>query len=408
MQNYLLLLASAILIFQACFWGFRLRDLVLFSRHVPLIDPDDEAPLPHDVPLVSVVVPAHNEERTLRSCLESLFNQDYPRFEVILVDDRSEDATPAIARSYSAAHANFTIVSIKHLPEGWLGKCHALNSGVRRASGEWLAFVDADTRLHPATLRQCYSRAAQARVSMITLTPRLILKHFWEKVCVPAFASMSCVILPFHKINDASSAVASANGMFFMITREAYEQIGGHRAVRAVSVEDIAIGRRVKAAGLGLLFANGRCVLETRMYSRFEEAVQGWSRILGGSMDHRLSTAVRYLAMHVLMSPPASLFALWVYGTAGREVWPHLWFVLPALCVMQMLVVPPLSYAQHGIPPRYAGFLPLGVLMLIWLFAGIIKKIVLKEPLQWQGTCYDSVRYEPARACSDTPDIVQR
>jgi len=407
-QNYLLLLATAVLIFQVCFWGLRLRDLFLFARQVPFIDPDEEAPVPHDAPLISVIVPAHNEEATLRTCLESLFNQDYPRFEVILVDDRSDDATGAIARSFSATHDNYTVVSIEHLPEGWLGKCHALDSGVRRASGAWFAFVDADTRLHPATLRQCYSRASQSCVNMITLTPRLIFKHFWEKMCVPAFASMSCIILPFHKINDPSSTTASANGMFVMISRKAYEQIGGHHAVRAVSVEDIAIGRKVKAAGLGLLFANGRRMLETRMYNRFEEAVQGWSRILAGSMDHRLSAAIRYLGMHLVMSPPALLFALWVYGTAGREAWPDAWFILPALCAVLMVIVPPISYAQHGIPPRYAGFLVLGVLMLIWLFAGIVKKIVLKEPLQWQGTSYDSVRYEPTRPWAENPDSVRR
>ena len=111
----------------------------------------------------------------------------------------------------------------------------------------------------------------QHRVNMITLSPKFVLKSLWEKALQPTFISMSCILFPLPQINDPSSPVASANGMFFLISRYAYDKIGGHRDVKGLAVEDIGIGKRVKASGLGLLFAKGRHVMQTRMYTLDDE-----------------------------------------------------------------------------------------------------------------------------------------
>ena len=166
---------------------------------------------------------------------------------------------------------------------------------MQQASGEWLAFLDADSVLDRSALRECYREAFHQKVGMLTLTPKFVLKTFWEKALQPAFIAMSCILFPLGLTNDRSSKVASANGMFYLIKRYVYDRIGGHREVKGLAVEDIGIGKRVKAAGLGLLFANGRSIMRTRMYSDFNETVCGWIRILSASMNYELIPTIKYL-----------------------------------------------------------------------------------------------------------------
>lgn len=397
MDTLLFIIGSVILIFEICFWLKRARDMVRTMRNVPEIAPEPRASLPEDAPLISVIVPAHNEQHGIRICLESVFEQDYPHFEVILVDDRSTDNTAAIARDAARGRNNFTLISVDHLPNGWTGKCHALDRGVSRASGRWFAFLDADSRLHPSALRQCYDRAVRSRVGMLTVSTRFIMKNFWEKALQPVLASMSLIIFPLADINDPTSKVASANGMFYIIRRDAYDKIGGHRDVKGLAVEDIGIGKRVKAAGLGLVFANGWRMVSTHMYRGASETLAGWTRIISASLNYELPAAIKYLFMHVLMSVPAFIFALWAYVPGAQEWFPQFWFVLPAAAVLGVCVITPLYFKCMGVPPHYALLMGIGQLALVWVFLVIIKKIWRKDALQWRGTTYCSNRYEPTR-----------
>ncbi len=391
-----LFLATAVLVFQIYFWGTRLWELVQTARTVPEIDPERDSQLPPKPPLISVIVPACDEQTGIGACLQSVLDQDYPCFELIFVNDRSSDNTLAIAESTTRGRTNVRILSVTDLPAGWTGKCHALDVGVQQASGEWLAFLDADSRLHRSALRECYCEAFHQKVGMLTLTPKFVLKTFWEKALQPAFIAMSCILFPLGLINDPSSKVASANGMFYLIKRYVYDRIGGHREVKGLAVEDIGIGKRVKAAGLGLLFANGRSIMRTRMYSDFNETVRGWIRILSASMNYELIPTIKYLCVHILVSFPVLATALYIYicnsrtlGAAGAL------FFLPAICIVGMTVASSLFCSQIGAPKKYSALLIIGNLMLIWLFLVILKKVLLNEPLQWRGTTYGFNRYEP-------------
>src|ERR1044071_7930744 len=114
---------------------------------------------PADAPLISVCVPARNEERNIRACVESILAQDYPNFEVIVLDDRSTDRTGEILSDLTSQENNLTIIHGTDLPKGWAGKPHALFQAAAIAGGEWLCFVDADTFLSPSTLSACYAKA---------------------------------------------------------------------------------------------------------------------------------------------------------------------------------------------------------------------------------------------------------
>jgi chlorobactene glucosyltransferase len=394
-DNIAFLTATGVLLFSVYFWVIRARELIETLRRVPLIQPETVRFPLEDLPLISVIVPAHNEQAVISECLTSVLNQDYPRLEVILVDDRSEDLTLQVAREVLAGRENCRIVRIRDLPPGWTGKCHALDTAVRHAKGRWFAFLDADSKLHSAALRRCYEEAVLRRVNMITLSPKFILRTFWEKALQPSLASMACILRPLGKINDAASPVATANGMFFLISRHAYTAIGGHREVRGLAVEDIGIGIRVKAQSLGLLFANGRLLLETRMYSNFRDIIKGWTRILSGSMNYDWVMAFRSMAANLLVSLPAFLCSLYFYIPLARELWPETWFILPGLFAVLSLAVTGITWRQMGVSGAYTALIPLGNLSAIAVFATILKKILFRDALEWRGTSYKSCRYRP-------------
>ena len=395
LDHLLLTVAFALLLFQIYFWTVGLRDLLRSWLCVPGIRPGANRDSSEDFPLISVIVPAHNEQATIEACIWSVLEQDYPRYEFIIVDDRSEDLTGSIASDLARDRSNFKMITLHELAQGWTGKCHALDVGVRHASGEWLAFLDADCRLDGTALRQCYQAALEHKVSMVTLSPKFILKSFWEKALQPVFAVASSILFPLPKVNDPASPVASANGMFYLISRYAYDKIGGHHDVKGLAVEDIGIGKRVKASGLGLLFANGRYLLRTHMYTGFRATLDGWTRILSASMNYEVATVVRHLVIHVLMSPLAGLLALYMFVPTAQELFPNTWFVLPLIFVVELLVVPPWFCSQLGIPKKYCVLMCLGNFFLIWTFAVMIKKILMKDALQWRGTTYDNHLYEP-------------
>lgn len=397
--------AVIVLVFSVCLWSIRVRDLIQTWRKVPNIEPDKPVDLSESPPLISVIVPAHNEEAAIEDCIRSVLAQDYPRLELIVADDRSEDTTLAIARSVCEGHPGCRIISVKDLPQGWTGKCHALDAAVQHSSGEWLAFLDADSQLGKEALRQCIGEAQRSGANLITLMPRFEMRGFWDKVLQPAFGAMFCILFPPWKVNDPDNPAAYANGMFYLISRSAYDKIGGHRDVRELAVEDVGIGKRVKALGLGLLLANGQKVMRTRMYTGFKDTMEGWIRILSGSMNYELATVVKYLLMHILISLPVIAASLIWYIRPAMALWPHTWFILPGITLGLMVIVSNLFLKEMGLSTTYSVFLMLGQFFVLWSYVVIVKRVLCRDVLQWRGTTYHSSRYEPGRLNQTSADI---
>jgi chlorobactene glucosyltransferase len=394
LNNIPFLLASVTFAYCMVFWAIRIRQVLRAHIDVPVISAKPCTNL-GTTPLISVIVPAHNEEDCIVECLTSVIEQDYPCFEVILVDDRSQDQTAKLARSVLDGRGNCKLITITDLPSGWTGKCHALHAAVPHARGEWLAFLDADSLIHRSALSSCYCEAVNRKVGMITLSPRPVLRTFWERALQPVFMGLSGIIYPLPEVNDPSSPVASANGMFYLISRAAYQKIGGHGAVRGLAVEDIGIGKRVKAMGLGLLFANGREVLRTRMYTGFVEIVRGWTRIHSASLNYQVGKAGVHLFAHLLISLPVFALALYLYVPSARELLPTTWLILPCIPVAEAVVATTVFYRFLGVPVAYSMLASLGNVVLVGVLAVIIKKIILNEALQWRGTTYSLSRYRP-------------
>jgi glycosyltransferase involved in cell wall biosynthesis len=227
-------------------------------------------------PAVSVIVPARNEEACLGTCLQSLVTQTGVRFEIIVVDDGSTDRTREIAASFPGVR----VVNAGTLPEGWSGKNNAMAGGARQARGEWLLFTDADTVHLPGSLAGSLREAQERGAALLSYSPRQDVHGFWEKAVMPViFAELAMVYRP-SQVNDPASQVAAANGQYLLISREAYDAVGGHAKIAGTLLEDVALARAVKASGRRISFRYGRDAVRTRMYRSFSQLREGWSKNL--------------------------------------------------------------------------------------------------------------------------------
>ena len=229
-------------------------------------------------PAVSVIIPARNEEASLGACLQSLIKQNGAPLEIIVVDDHSTDRTREIALSFSSQQVR--VIEAGPLAPGWTGKNNAVNSGSKTAAGEWLLFTDADTIHLPGSLARSLEEAKRHGASLLSYSPEQIVKSFWEKAIMPViFAELAASYRP-SQVSDPNSPAAAANGQYILITREAYDAVGGHAAVAANLLEDVALALAVKESGRKIFFRYAADAVQTRMYRSFAQLREGWTKNL--------------------------------------------------------------------------------------------------------------------------------
>ena len=273
---------------------------------------------------LTVVVPAYNEAANIAACLTSLLGSEDPcgDWQVLLVDDRSSDATLAIAQEAAGAcgatEPRFTLLDAGPRPVGerWVGKNWACSRAMEQVLSEWVLFVDADLRLQPATLRRALAQATTDGADLLSLAPRLSCGCLAEWLVQPIMASLLGLGFPIEAANDPASAVAFAAGPFMLFRRSAYLAIGGHRALAAEVVEDLALARRIKQGGHRLRYLLALDGLELRMYSDFASLWEGWTKnwLLGldGDVARALAASSAVLLMFSgpwLLAPAAALLA---------------------------------------------------------------------------------------------------
>jgi glycosyltransferase involved in cell wall biosynthesis len=227
-------------------------------------------------PAVSVIVPARNEEACLGACLDSLLAQTGVDFEIIVVDDQSSDGTREIA----ASRAGVRVIEAGPLAEGCSGKCNAAQSGADVARGAWLLFTDADTVHLSGSLQRSLREAREHQVALLSYSPAQEVHGLMENAVMPViYAELATTYRP-KDVCDPASAVAAANGQYLLITRAAYDAVGGHAAVSHSLLEDVALAKAVKRSGRKLLFRFGGDAVRTRMYRTWHDLRDGWTKNL--------------------------------------------------------------------------------------------------------------------------------
>src|SRR5260370_19505876 len=256
---------------------------------------------PRVPPCVTAIVPARNEEAVLAACIESLARQQ-EILEILVVNDQSTDATESGVRKMREKIPNVRLVESGELPDGWVGKNHALWIGAKQAKGAWLLLPDADAQHEPNSAAGALQIARQHHAALVSFSPEQITETWYEKALIPYIYLRLAQHFSYEKVNDAHSAAAAANGQFLMMRRDVYDAIGGHACVAGELLEDVALAIRVKSAGQRIWFGSGRGIVRVRMYRSFGAMWQGLKKKL-----YRLAGGTPWAAL-----PEAGSFLTWV------------------------------------------------------------------------------------------------
>ncbi|GIW86730.1 MAG: glycosyl transferase [Isosphaeraceae bacterium] len=372
-------------------WLIRHAVVSWIRRRTPTLDlrsPRWSAP---EAPLVTALIPAKDEEATLDGCLESVAAQTYPNLEILVVDDRSTDRTPEIARGFASRDPRVRLITITDLPPGWTGKTHALDRATREARGSWLWYLDADTRHHPDALSLCLEYARREQAALVSLMPELRCETFWEKVVQPLQGIVLMRSFSPLAVNDDRSQAAFANGQFILIRRDAYEAAGGHAAVRDRFVEDIYLARNVKQAGFPIRVALGTAISSTRMYTSLPAIVRGWSRILYDALGRRPWPLVGKMLEPLVFSQSGDIALIAALGllAVGQVSSFSLWLL--GLSLLHQALKTSLLWRMYAwSAPRtahYAVFYSLAGLISDWISLDAIRAC-FSGAVTWRGTRY--------------------
>lgn len=368
--------------------GFAALALLAYGRMRKFRRP--RMPLPDPPPRVTILIPAKDEGAGIRACLERVLTQDYPNFSVLAVDDRSSDATGAIMDELAAAHPDrlrALHIPPGGLPPGWLGKCNALYTAAAHADGEWLLFVDSDVKIEPDALSTAVARATRKNYDALSIMTRLECENFWEKLLLPLAAASVAAITKMSLTNhDKYRETAFANGQFFLIRRDTYEEVGGHAAVRDNITEDVALMRLMKAAGKRCRLYLGRDFASTRMHTTLPAMFSGWSRIYSGVTRRRalpIIVAMLFVALCGLSAYVVLAASLVAFASSGRTDWLALSLLHVAIMTVTLMGI----YQMSGNPRRYALAFPLGGAVMIAIYAAAIRAC-RTGTIAWRGTSY--------------------
>ena len=248
-------MTSAILIGICGAWIYLIKSMIETFTLTPYLDKFENTN--KQTPKVSIILPARNEEKYLTTCLESLIDQDYQNYEIIAIDDSSEDSTGKIIENFSKKNSKIIHVSAKSKPEGWMGKNWACMEGYKQATGELLLFTDADTKHSRKVISLSVSHLLSLKLDALSAIPRLLTFDFLTKVSLPMISTFLHTRFSAINVNNPKKKAAYFFGSFFIITKKTYEQVGMHEGVKHEIIEDGALGKKVKEEGHKMRIVRG-------------------------------------------------------------------------------------------------------------------------------------------------------
>jgi chlorobactene glucosyltransferase len=339
-----------------------------------------------DLPSLSIIVPARNEQRQIERCVRSLLATRHCDFEVIAVDDQSTDATREILDRIAAGESRLAVVAGAPLPAGWVGKPWALTQGVRVSSGAWLLFTDADTDHHPLAASSALRCALERGYDVVSLLTGQETLGVAERLFLPTI--LFVILLGVGSLDDINDPrrrdTAIFNGQYVLASREAYLAIGGHAAVRGEIAEDLELARLFKRDGrFRTLLADGNSLVRTRMYRSFGEIWRGFVKNFGLGARGHASTAVAGVALLACVSPlsPILLLALLAHRT---------WIAAGTLALAMAAVLAIAESGMRAMRFRAGSGLavPLGLALTLAIFSASLFSIYGGRGVQWRGRRY--------------------
>ncbi len=332
------------------------------------------------LPRVSIIVPARNEQEMIEAAVRSLLAIDYPDYELVVVDDRSEDATGAILDRLKIEFGErLAVVHVRELPAGWLGKTHAMGKAAEAATGEWFLFSDADVVHSPDALRRAVQYAVQEQAAHMVLLPTIQMKSMGERMMISLFQAMVIFAHRPWKVRDPKSKDALGVGAFNLVRRDAYEKIGTYQSMRLSVVDDMRLAEKVKQAGLPSRVAFGEGMVSLR-----------WAVGAGGVVRNLTKNFFAHLRYNVAFALLALLGMLWLHlgpwlGTAFATGWARAGY---AVALGSLLAVYLGMGKRTGISLGYVFLHPIASLLMVYTILRSTVLTVGRGGVVWRGTFY--------------------
>lgn len=355
-------------------------NLYLFrKKEIPKVDDSK-------LPFVSILVPARNEEENIKNCVTSLLEQEYPNFEVVVLNDSSEDRTGDILKSIQQSYPGLKVITGKQLVEGWTGKTYACKQLAEETKGEWLLFTDADTTHKKSSLKEAMYTALYRNADLLSVFPKNEMITFSEKLIMPMLYFTSFVLLP-HYFVDKKGFVkfGMAVGPFMLFRRSAYDKIGGHESVKHSILEDVNIAKKIKAAGLQLVVADGQSRCTVRMYRNFKEIWNGFSKNIFAGFNYSAPILFTIDILYLLLFFLPFLFLV-LYIISGFTAGPAAVLVTAQVIILYLIRILLSLKFRLGFVSTLLH--PLGALLVPVIALNSWRWIASGAGAKWKGRVY--------------------
>ncbi len=334
-----------------------------------------------ETPQVSAILPARNEEANIAGAVQSLAQQTLP-VEIIVVNDASTDGTGGILAQLQAQFPQLRVIENDTVPEGWVGKSYAISRGVEQARAPWLLFTDADVRHQPEAVAKALATARKTGSALVSYAPEQEMPTWWEQAVIPLVSCRLAKQFSYRQVSNPEHRAAAASGQWLMMSRIAYDAVGGHAGVRDDILEDVALARRVKGTGCRIYFARGADIATTRMYQCFRDMWEGWSKNLFLLFDRRCRAVARAVGAALLdlavlvvtLVALASSALLVAEVAAGVLLFRHLQYAT--------------ALARNRYPLSSLLYYEVGNALVAAMMLNSARKYLRGEPIQWKGRLY--------------------
>lgn len=344
-------------------------------------------PIPDEqLPFISVLVPARNEETKIKGCLNSILCQNYPRYEVIVLDDNSTDNTGNIIKKIKTDNQKLQVLQGNEIPEGWIGKQYACFQLSQEAKGDWLLFTDADTIHRKDALRRAVTIALNRKADLLSLIPYQIMKTFFEKLIIPIFHFTTLTFLPFYFLeNSYNPKFTIGIGQFMLFKRKAFEKIGGYESIKNNMVDDVWIARKIKEYKLRLIVADGKKILDCRMYESFRDIWEGFSKNIYSGLGYNIFLAFIIILLYLILFIFPFIFLIYTVVLKG-------FYDINMALICSQVVLNYLMRFSLNLKFRLniiSDLLhPVGILMIVLIAFNSVRIAVFGQGPVWKGRTY--------------------
>jgi chlorobactene glucosyltransferase len=338
-----------------------------------------------DFPLVSVMIPARNEEKKIDRCLRSVISQDYPNLEILVYDDHSEDRTALIVKKFEGIDPRIKLISPSPLPPGWMGKNYACFQLSKRAKGELFLFLDADTILERDAIRKAVELLKRKEADLLSFMPQLEMDTVWEKLILPLIPMAFLSFLPLRLVERSPKPeLSGALGPFMLFKGDFYKRIGGHEGIKSEIVDDLVLARSVKEWGGRAILLDGKGILSVKFYHGFKEIWWGFTKSAFGAFEYSLLRIGIFVAFAwgVLLHPVFALIQTLLLGVPR----PDTHFLIAEVALIYGFRALPDHH--YGYEARWLPLFPLSLLLGILTALNSVRWGLFKKGVLWKDRFY--------------------